>query len=70
MANRFVLNETSYHGSGAIKDIAVEIKGRGFIGSGNEIIETQTYFTQPENKLSQLFSINLFNCWNNTKIIV
>ena len=25
-----------------------EIKGRGFIGSGNEIIETQTYFTQPE----------------------
>ncbi|MDD6926297.1 MAG: lactaldehyde reductase [bacterium] len=30
MANRFVLNETSYHGSGAIKEIAVEIKGRGF----------------------------------------
>ena len=26
-----------------------DIKGRGFIGSGNEIIETQTYFTQPEN---------------------
>lgn len=25
-----------------------EIKGRGFIGSGNEIIETQTYYTQPE----------------------
>ena len=25
-----------------------EIKGRGFIGSGNEIIETQTYFTVPE----------------------
>ncbi|MBQ8218281.1 MAG: hypothetical protein IJZ79_03155 [Bacilli bacterium] len=25
------------------------IKGRGFIGSGNEIIETQTYYTQPEN---------------------
>ena len=30
MANRFVLNETSYHGSGAIKDIATEAKGRGF----------------------------------------
>ena len=30
MANRFVLNETSYHGAGAIKDIAKEAKGRGF----------------------------------------
>lgn len=30
MANRFVLNETSYHGSGAIQEIAHEIKGRGF----------------------------------------
>ena len=30
MANRFVLNETPYHGAGAIKDIATEAKGRGF----------------------------------------
>lgn len=30
MANRFVLNETSYHGKGAIKEIANEVKGRGF----------------------------------------
>lgn len=30
MANRFVLNETSYHGKGAIKEIATEVKGRGF----------------------------------------
>lgn len=30
MANRFVLNETSYHGKGAIKEIAAEVKGRGF----------------------------------------
>lgn len=30
MANRFVLNETSYHGSGAIREIAGEVKGRGF----------------------------------------
>lgn len=30
MANRFVLNETSYHGAGAIKEIAGEVKGRGF----------------------------------------
>lgn len=30
MANRFVLNETSYHGKGAIAEIANEVKGRGF----------------------------------------
>lgn len=30
MANRFVLNETSYHGAGAISEIANEAKGRNF----------------------------------------
>lgn len=30
MANRFILNETSYHGSGAIKEIVTEVKSRGF----------------------------------------
>lgn len=30
MVNRFVLNETSYHGAGAISVIPDEIKGRGF----------------------------------------
>ncbi len=30
MANRFVLNETSYHGAGAVKEIVPEIKNRGF----------------------------------------
>lgn len=30
MVNRFVLNETSYHGAGAINSIPDEIKGRGF----------------------------------------
>ncbi len=30
MANRIVLNETSYHGAGAINSIADEIKARGF----------------------------------------
>ncbi len=30
MANRFVLNETSYHGAGAIGSIPDEIKARGF----------------------------------------
>ena len=30
MANRFVLNETSYHGKGAINEISNEAKARGF----------------------------------------
>lgn len=30
MANRFILNETSYHGSGAIKEVPNEAKARGF----------------------------------------
>jgi len=30
MANRFILNETSYHGSGAIQAIGSEINNRGF----------------------------------------
>lgn len=30
MANRIILNETSYHGAGAIKEIASEAKSRGF----------------------------------------
>lgn len=30
MSNRFVLNETSYHGAGAIKEIVTEVQKRGF----------------------------------------
>ena len=30
MVNRIVLNETSYHGSGAIKEIVTEVKRRNF----------------------------------------
>ncbi|WP_426349055.1 lactaldehyde reductase [Alloiococcus sp. CFN-8] len=30
MVNRFILNETSYHGAGAINNIAGEVKARGF----------------------------------------
>lgn len=30
MVNRFVLNETSYHGAGAIQEIVTEAKGRAF----------------------------------------
>ena len=29
MSNRFILNETSYHGAGAVNDIAVEVQARG-----------------------------------------
>ena len=29
MANRFILNETSYHGAGAIKEVVTEVKARG-----------------------------------------
>ena len=30
MANRIVLNETSYHGKGAINSIVSEVNNRGF----------------------------------------
>ncbi|MFV0382054.1 MAG: lactaldehyde reductase [Breznakia sp.] len=30
MSNRFILNETSYHGAGAVKEIVSEVKTRGF----------------------------------------
>lgn len=30
MVNRIILNETSYHGRGAILEIAIEAKARGF----------------------------------------
>lgn len=30
MVNRFILNETSYHGSGAINEIVTEVKAHGF----------------------------------------
>lgn len=32
MANRFVLNEMSYHGHGAIENIAPEAKAARFLG--------------------------------------
>ena len=30
MANRFILNETSYHGAGAINALIDEVRSRGF----------------------------------------
>ena len=40
-----------------------EIKGRGFVGTGNDVIETQTYFTQPH--LDWEFDTNMFVTFNN-----
>ena len=40
-----------------------EIKGRGFIGTSNDVIETQTYFTQPH--LDWEFDTNTFATFNN-----
>ena len=43
MVNRIVLNETSYHGSGAIKEIVNEVKGRNlkkaFVCSDPDLIK-------------------------------
>lgn len=43
MANRFILNETSYHGAGAINDIVNEVKARGlnkaFVASDPSLVE-------------------------------
>ena len=43
MANRFILNETSYHGAGAVKEIAGEAIGRGltkaFVCSDPDLIK-------------------------------
>lgn len=40
-----------------------QIKGRGFVGSGQEIIETQTYYTQPEKDWE--FDTSLKMTYNN-----
>ena len=44
-----------------------QIKGRGFVGSGNEIIETQTYFTQPH--LDWEFDTNAALTFNNPEFL-
>ena len=55
MANRFVLNETSYHGKGAIKEIAAEIKQRGFkkafVCSDPDLIKFNVTKSQKELKI-------------------
>ena len=51
MANRFVLNETSYHGAGAIAEIATETKGRGykkaFVCSDPDLVKFGVTFVFP-----------------------
>ena len=57
MANRIVLNETSYHGSGAIKEIVNEVKGRNlkkaFVCSDPDLIKfnVKTKVTYQKNQI-------------------
>ena len=48
MANRIMLNQTSYHGAGAIAEIATEAKAHGFkkalVCSDPDLIKIQCYF--------------------------
>lgn len=48
MANRIMLNQTSYHGAGAIAEIATEAKAQGFskafICSDPDLIKFNDYF--------------------------
>ena len=39
MANRINLNQTSYHGAGAIEEIANEAKGHGFKKLSSALIQ-------------------------------
>ena len=67
MANRFILNETSYHGAGAIKSIADEAKGRSFkkafvcsdpdlvkFGVTKKVLDVLDGFIQISNQILQL----------------
>ena len=46
MANRIVLNETSYHGAGAIREIPGEVKRRGlkkaFVCSDPDLVNSRS----------------------------
>ena len=48
MANRINLNQTSFHGAGAIKEIAAEVKVRGlnYILTLNQIRRFRMYSTE------------------------
>ncbi len=55
MANRIVLNETSYHGAGAIKEIPAEVKTRGFakafVCSDPDLIKFVVVLTVGNNRI-------------------
>ena len=55
MANRFMLNETSYHGYGAIKEIANEAKARAFkkafVCSDPDLIKLNPYLHSVDKNL-------------------
>ena len=72
MVNRIVLNETSYHGAGAIQEIANEAKGRGFkkafVCSDPDLIKfnvtkkvTPVYNIMNEEKKSELDTVTIKN---------
>lgn len=68
MANRFILNETSYHGAGAIKSIADEAKGRSFkkafVCSDPDLVKFGvtkrywTYWTVPDFLMNCTLTLN------------
>ena len=55
MANGFMLNETSYHGYGAIKEIANEAKARAFkkafVCSDPDLIKLNPYLHSVDKNL-------------------
>ena len=60
MANRFVLNETSYHGKGAIAEIATEIKARAFKNTNDVEL--------PLNKIIQAGNVNITEIEQQSKV--
>ena len=60
MANRIVLNETSYHGAGAIKEIPGEIKRRGlkkaFVCSDPDLVKFKVTRSVPDWAITGMLS--------------
>ena len=69
MANRIMLNETSYHGSGAIQEIATEAKAHGFkkalVCSDPDLIKfgvTAKVTDIPNTLLNLIFAFKVNTC--------
>ena len=71
MVNRIVLNETSYHGSGAIKEIVNEVKGRNlkkaFVCSDPDLIKFNVT-TKVTNILEESMNKDILK--NNLKFLI